>query len=225
MKNIFKLTLLFTFLLICNNVLSESKTLYFSNFNGIDVSHGLSVIIKHDTLQRVQVESNNNDFNALIIEVKNRTLIIRKKMFSKSGNVKIIVYSSYLEKLIATAGSKIIYEYEMISDYLNCKAYSGAQLSFMGQSKFFEGEISSGANIKAKGKFIVGKIITSSGAHFEGKEFDCETAYIEASSGSNIIAKVSDYLGGSIKSGANVTIIGKPTNRATCNSGGNIIFQ
>lgn len=203
-----------------------TKNYALRNFKGIDVSQGLTVTVHMDSVEKVVIESDNDQFDDIELKVSRGILVVRKKLFGKhSSNPRIFVSARYIEKLIASGGATVKVSNEVNSDYLKCDASSGADISVIAHCKFMECSVSSGARINFGGSAQVAKISSSSGANFNGKELSCGTVEVNASSGSNISLKATQEVLGKASSGAEVVVEGHPVNHVQCSSGGEVVIK
>ncbi|MGC8803062.1 MAG: head GIN domain-containing protein [Bacteroidales bacterium] len=226
MKNWVKVFWLVFFIGFSSISYGGTKSYALKNFKGIDVSQGLTVTVRMDSLEKVVVESDNDQFDDIELKISKGILVVRKKWFGKhSSNPRIFVSARYIEKLIASGGAAIKVQNEINSDYLKCDASSGADISVIARCKFIESSLSSGAQINFVGSAQVANITTSSGATFSGGELSCETVKVNASSGSTIRMKVIHEVLGKASSGAAVVVEGKPVNQVQCSSGGEVVLK
>lgn len=221
MKTVVKLFLISFFIGFSCISYAGTKTFTLKNFKGIDVSNGLKVTVYLDSVEKVILESDNDQFDDIELKVTNGVLKIRKKMFGKhSSNPHIIVHASYLERFYASGGASIKTVNDLRSDYLSCEVSSGANISLNARCKLFEGKLSSGAMMSMEGSAEVAKIKAGSGAFFKGNNFSCNTVEVDASSGCRINMSVTGEILGNVSSGAFVSIEGKPANHVKISSGG-----
>jgi Putative auto-transporter adhesin, head GIN domain len=184
---------------------ADTKSYSLANFEEINVSAGIEVELVQGPYS-VKVESPQNDFDKIIVEVRGKTLRIGRKnnnWFSRGPEYFVTVSAPAYTGIDASSGSHV----------------DGDNLSLKGLNV----DVSSGAHIELSGACSDLSVDISSGAHFDGENLKCESARVDASSGAHAEAYATRSASGDASSGANVTFRGKPaTLEKETSSGGSV---
>lgn len=185
---------------------SESQRHTYANFDKIDVSAGVEVVASQGPFDVKADVSDGDGFDNLVVEVRNDTLRISRKMsmFSWGGpNYRVTVSAPTYTAIDASSGSHL----------------EAANLTLQDLRL----DVSSGASVKLAGACAALDLDISSGASFDGEGLRCTTAMVDASSGASVDAFASQLADGEASSGANVTFHGKPEQmREDSSSGGSV---
>jgi hypothetical protein len=136
---------------------------------------------------------------------------------------KVMVTVEKLSGLESTSGSNVWSQNQIMSENLEMKATSGANITLDVNAKYLKAGCSSGANIRISGLAKEAELGTSSGADLKGEELKAENCKMRASSGGNVSSTVNGRLEAKASSGGNVVYYGEPTETdVNTSSGGNI---
>lgn len=176
-------------------VAQETRTYELPSFESIDISAGIRLVATSGDAQSIVVETDEGDFNDLQIKVKDDTLIItrewnRLRWHGKKVDYKVIVSAPRIDALDASSGS-----------------YSTLEQI---DSRRFSLDLSSGSFVKVNGRSADCTVDISSGANLNGREFICDTANVDVSSGGHGELSVLKILVGDASSGGHVAIYGSP---------------
>ena len=184
---------------------ADTKSYALANFEEIDVSAGIEVELLQGPYS-VKVESPQNDFDKIIVEVHGKTLKLGRKnnsWFGHGPEYHVTVSAPTYTGIDASSGSNV----------------DGDSLTL----KSLEVGVSSGAHVELSGACSDLSVDISSGAHFDGEGLKCETARVDASSGAHAEAYATRSANGDASSGANITFRGKPaTIERETSSGGSV---
>lgn len=174
---------------------AETRTYDLPKFERIDISTGLHLVATAGAAQSVTAESSNGDFDGLEIEVKDGVLKLsrewnRLSWHQTKNDYKIYVTAPKLEAIEASSGS-----------------YS--TLSKIDASRFLI-DLSSGSFVTVDGRSGDCTVDISSGANLEGRDFVCENANIDVSSGGHGELSVLRALVGDASSGGHISVYGGP---------------
>jgi hypothetical protein len=169
---------------------AETRSYPLSNFDAIDASAGIRVILKQGPYA-VSVEEPDGRFDALKMNVDGHKLFIGRQpnMGEKRGRgprFTVTVTAPAYTGVAASSGSRV-----------EADALSAKQL---------EAVVSSGAHAELKGSCTQLSANASSGARFDGETLKCETATVAASSGASAVAFASRTATANASSGAHVTL-------------------
>lgn len=172
---------------------ADTKSYNLSNFDKLNVSAGIRVDVVQGPFS-VKVDTPNNNFDNLVIEVRGSTLRLGRKntgWFTKGPEYRVTVSAPSYSGFDVSSGAHVE------SDTLTMKDVSV--------------DVSSGAHVEIEGSCGELKLDVSSGAHFNGEDLKCQSASVDASSGAHADAFASQTARGNASSGAHISFHGKPT--------------
>ncbi|HVY90763.1 MAG TPA: head GIN domain-containing protein [Hyphomonadaceae bacterium] len=178
-----------------------------NNFEKVDVSAGIEVILKQGAFD-VKVETpNGQDFDKIEINVRGNTLHVGRKSnlinWGPGPHFTVTVSAPNFTGVEASSGSHV--------------DGGGLKLNDMKVG------VSSGAHVELAGACGNLSVETSSGAHFDGGDLKCESASVDASSGGHAEAFATRSADGDASSGGHVTFHGQPASlRKNTSSGGSV---
>ena len=184
---------------------TEPETRDFGNksFNKVNVGSGISMVYTQDPNASVTATLKRGSWDQIDIEVKNNTLIAKKKKNAKWGRYgpKITVYASSpnLTEVDASSGSS--FKGSVVAGNLSVDASSGSSLSMEGACKSLNLDASSGSSVSLS-------------------KLECETANVDASSGSSISVYASKKADVDASSGSSISVSGNPSDVTTDKSSG-----
>ncbi len=185
---------------------AESQRHTYANFDKIDLSAGVTAVVRQGAFDVKAETTKGEGFDNLIVEVKGDTLRISRKstLLSWGGpEYRVTVSTPAYSALEASSGSRM----------------EGTGLTL----KDLSVEVSSGASMELGGACNALDLEISSGASFDGETLRCTTAMVDASSGARVDAFASQLADGEASSGANVTFHGQPQQvREDTSSGGSV---
>lgn len=137
---------------------SISKERKVPDFSEIFVSHGIEVYFTQDSITNVNVEASENDIVHIKTDVKNGALFIKRNEKTNDPSiVKVFVYNhqlnavkassgAYFETIGNVTGDNLILEFssdtranlELSYTSVKCKAASGSQIKFKGNTSNIE---------------------------------------------------------------------------------------
>lgn len=186
---------------------AESLRSTYTGFEQVDSSAGVEVIVAQGNFDVTAMSPSNSKMENLIVEVRGNTLHVSRKQkaigWGDNARYRVNVSAPSYTGFGASSGSSITGANLQLAD-VDVDISSGATISLSGACKTLHGN-------------------ASSGAHFSGQDFKCETATIDASSGASARAFATLSASGDASSGASVNFSGSP---ATLNrdesSGGSV---
>jgi len=193
-------------------------------FDQIEVSRGMNVYISQGNPAKVVVIADNNLHEVIETKVEGgilKVFVNENIRWAKEKKVMVTVEKLYGVK--ATSGSNVYSQTQIMSDNLEIKASSGANLKMDVNAKYLKADCSSGANIHLSGLAEKAELEGSSGANLKGRELKSDNCKMRASSGANVFASVVEELEARASSGGNIVYYGEPTSTEIgCSSGGNV---
>src|SRR5690606_304651 len=205
-----------------NGNVTVDKRIFPEKFEKIKVSNGLDVEIVYSTEQIVNVEADENLLDVIETEFKNGTLYISaNKNIRKAKSKKIYVGFVEMNTIYASSGSSVKGSSDIISDNLDLKVSSGAQMNQFVIAKELTAQSSSGANLTIKGQTLNFSSKASSGSAIDAKELQAVYCTSRASSGANITLNIEKSLDAKASSGGDIRYQGNPEviNQNTSSSG------
>ncbi len=204
------------------NVTEEVRQL--SDFDQIKVSRGMNVYITQGSPEKVVVVADNNLHEIITTEVSNGVLkVSANENIRWAKEKKVLITLENLTGVETTSGSNAWSRGQIMSEDLNLKASSGANLTMELNARNLKADCSSGANIKLSGIAKDAEMEASSGANLKAPELKTENCKMRAASGGNLSATVDGRLEAHASSGGNIVYYGEPKSTdVNSSSGGNI---
>ncbi|GGD17069.1 head GIN domain-containing protein [Hyunsoonleella pacifica] len=186
-----------------NNIVTEERVL--SDFNEIDISSDIEVVVKQGPSQSVKVTTSDNIQDNVTTRVNNGKLTARL-----TGNIRRLDVLR-IEIVIPTISS------------LRMSADSFGTLSGFENLDSFRLNVSSDAFITLSGTANSMNIDASSDARIEGFDFETKTCNINCSSDATVSITCTDALSGSVSSDGIIFYKGNPSVNVSTSSDGAII--
>lgn len=204
------------------NVTEEVRQV--AEFDQIHVSRGMNVYVSQGSPAKVVVIADNNLHEVIETKVEGSVLkVYVNENIRWAKEKKVMVTVEKLSGLETSSGSNAWSQNQILSEDLDMRASSGANITMDVNAKYLKANCSSGANIKISGLAKEAELETSSGANLKGEELKAENCKMKASSGGNVSSTVSGRLEAKASSGGNVAYYGEPTETdVNTSSGGNI---
>lgn len=204
------------------NVTEEVRQV--AEFDQIHVSRGMNVYVSQGTPAKVVVIADNNLHEVIETKVEGGILkVYVNENIRWAKEKKVMVTVEKLSGLETSSGSNAWSQNQIMSENIEMKASSGANITIDVNAKYLKADCSSGANIKISGLAKEAELETSSGANLKGEELKAENCKMKASSGGNVSSTVNGRLEAKASSGGNVVYYGEPTETdVNTSSGGNI---
>lgn len=204
------------------NVTEEVRQV--AEFDQIHVSRGMNVYVTQGSPAKVVVIADNNLHEVIETKVEGGVLkVYVNENIRWAKEKKVMVTVEKLSGLESSSGSNAWSQNQIMSENLEMKASSGANITMDVNARYLKAGCSSGANIKLSGLAKEANLETSSGANLKGEELKAENCKMKASSGGNVSSTVNGRLEAHASSGGNVVYFGEPTETdVNTSSGGNI---
>jgi len=200
------------------------ETRQVDEFDQIKVSRGMNVYITQGSPAKVVVIADNNLHEIIRTDVEGDVLkIYADENIRWAKEKKVMVTVEKLTGVEASSGANGYSQVQIMSENLELKATSGANLTMDINAKYMKADCSSGANIKLSGLAKEAELEASSGANLKGADLKADYCKMRASSGGNVSATVVEKLEAKASSGGNIVYYGEPTSTdIDTSSGGNI---
>jgi len=193
-------------------------------FDQIHVSRGMNVYVTQGSPAKVVVIADNNLHEVIETKVEGGILkVFVNENVRWAKEKKVMVTVEKLSGLETSSGSNTWSQNQIMSENLELKASSGANITMDVNAKYLKAGCSSGANIKLSGLAKEADLGTSSGANLIGEELKTDNCKMKASSGGNVSSIVNEKLEAKASSGGNVVYYGEPKETdVDTSSGGNV---
>jgi hypothetical protein len=173
------------------------------------------------------VESDNDDLDDLVTEVKDGTLriYIKKRPFNLNfrNSYKVHVTAKILVSLDASAGSEAKSQNLLQGTECSISASSGSEIHLEVNYDKLKLESSSGSEISMSGKSKHVDVSVSSGSEIDASGLEAGVVYVDASSGGEARVNASAELHANASSGGDIEYSGSPgTVDINKSSGGHI---
>lgn len=204
------------------NVTEEVRQV--GEFDQIKVSRGMNVYITQGSPAKVVVIADNNLHEIIRTDVDGDVLkIYADENIRWAREKKVMVTVEKLTAVESSSGSNAWSQTQIMSENLELKASSGANLTMDVNAKYLKADCSSGANVKIAGLAKEGELEASSGANMKAAELKADNCKMRASSGGNVSATVVEKLEAKASSGGNIVYYGEPSStEIDTSSGGNV---
>lgn len=204
------------------NVTEEVRQV--AEFDQIHVSRGMNVYVTQGSPAKVIVIADNNLHELIETKVEGGILkIFINENIRWAKEKKVMVTVEKLSAVQTSSGSNAWSTNQIMSENLELKASSGANLTVDVNAKSLQADCSSGANIRLTGLAKDADLEASSGANLKGPDLKTENCKMRASSGGNVSSTVNVKMEAHASSGGNVVYYGEPTETdVNTSSGGNI---
>ncbi|TRX39169.1 head GIN domain-containing protein [Flavobacterium restrictum] len=165
---------------------TTQKRIVQGDFNKIDVSNTIEVIIEQSDKVAITVEADDNLQNGITTTVENGTLVIKCQYnsFVNVSEKKVHIKMPLIEGLTASSASSIKSNAVIVSNKMRLTASSAATIDVAIESDVINCDLSSASAIAVKGKALQMDVTSSSGSSFNAKELLVNDITANASSGS-----------------------------------------
>lgn len=211
-----------------------SETRKVMPFTKIDAKDGIEVIFTQDNSPSLKVESDSEAFlENIVTEFSGKTLKIyldENIGKSQTGTAKVYVSQKDIDAFKGAKGSTIIITEKLTVDKLDVTLTTGASFTGVVEASvkchvdaasggvfrsnvttaLFEGQVSSGANIKVVGH-AEATDIHCDGGYLHAAKLMSATAMITASNAGSAYINVRDYINADADSSSSITFYGEPT--------------
>lgn len=174
---------------------AETRSFELASFDSIDISAGIKLVATAGGKQSIEVETVQGDFSDFDIEVKDGVLRLsrewnRLRWHQEKADYRVFVTAPTIKAIEASSGSHSTLT-EVDSRRFNADLSSGSFAVITGRSDDCTVDISSGANLEARGLV-------------------CGAANIDVSSGGHGEVTVIKTLVGDASSGGHMAVFGSP---------------
>jgi hypothetical protein len=207
------------------NVVKEERKV--SDFEALEVSTGVEVLVTQDSIEKIVVEVDSNLLKILKTRVESGTLkIYLEEGILHAKSLRVYVTLKQLRSVETGSGSNVKSENKINAEKLKLSTSSGSGIKMEVNCGKLTAESSSGSHLTVSGTAQSLNADTSSGSGIDASELVAEKGDLSASSGSHLKAQVTKEVKADASSGAGITVAGNPAVRNTDNSsGGSVHFK
>ena len=157
------------------------------NFENINVSQGIEVILTQSDDKLVSVETDENIQKLIVTKVENGVLIVKAdEDYNTSKSPRVTIKMPVISGLKASSAAEISSTNVLKSNSAEIDASSGSEINIDIEAENISLETSSGSEITANGKAINLQVHASSGSNINAQELLANEIIAKASSGSDI---------------------------------------
>ena len=197
------------------------------NFESIDVSAGLELVLIQDSVIKVVVEADENLQEIIKTEVSHRKLRIYPETgIRHAASKKVFVTFKTISALHASSGSEVKSKMELKMNSIDISVSSGADIDLDISASKIKVDGNSGANVDLSGSAENLDVDGSSGVNINVADLKSVNCNAGASSGANLKVKVTEKLSAKASSGGQIKVSGDPKERdIQKSSGGDVSFR
>lgn len=205
------------------NVITEKRNIN-QTFTKISTSAGVNVIVEQGSPAEVEVETDDNLMEHVIIKVENGTLIIKiDGDIDFMSTINVRVKTEVISGLEATSGSSITSKNKLNGTLIAIKTSSGSDITAELEYENVSCESTSGSDIEVSGKALRLETKSSSGSDIDAENLAANEVYAQSTSGSSTTVSPIVKLNGKASSGSSINYVKEPkTVTKEENSGGSI---
>ena len=207
-----------------NGNITTQTRLVNNDFQKIDVSSGIEVVIEQTENKSILVEADENLQKIISTTVENGTLIIKtKKGYTATQTPKVIVKTPSISVISASSGSNISSANTLITNDIKVEADSGSEIKINVEADAISLTTESGSTIIASGKALKLETDSSSGSQINAEQLMANDVLSESSSGSTTTVSPILTLTANASSGSSISYTGTPKKvESKSSSGGSI---
>lgn len=209
------------------NVTTENRTID-ADFNSIEVSNAIDLIIEQGNDKKVVVEADDNLQNSITTKVENGVLIVGcdYNSFTNIESKKVIVRIPLIEELQASSASTIRSANTLKGEKISLRSSSAASINVKIEADNITSKSSSGSTISMNGLALHLDATASSGSTINSFDLLSNEVNAKSSSGSSIYVHPIVSLTAKASSGSSITYNTIPkTIEKNSSSGGSISRQ
>lgn len=194
-----------------NGNVTKDDRIFSEKIDVVKASNGLDVVVVNSTVQVVSVEADENLQDIIETELKNGVLYVRTtKNIRKAKSKKVTIAYIELDGIHASSGTNVKSLSGVVSNNLDLKASSGAQMELTVLAKELSAQASSGGKITLKGQARNFGSKASSGSVIDARELIAIHCTSRASSGGSISLNIERSLDAKASSGGEIKYQGEP---------------
>jgi hypothetical protein len=202
------------------NVTTENREIN-SDFNKLDVSQGIEVILTQGNSVTLSIEADDNLHEILMTEVKDSVLnIYFKENVSQRKASKVYLTIPQVSGINTSSGAEVNGQNTFNATFINFDASSGSEINMRLIAQEVSANSSSGSDITLMGTCQMLIANSSSGSEINAGQLIAQVVKADASSGADIDVNAVDKFTGNASSGASIDTEGNPKSRSVDKSSG-----
>lgn len=189
----------------------ETKNIAISNFSGVSVSAGITLILTQGSTEGAKVVANEESINEIVIEKNGSTATVKWKEYKgffgggpKNKSAKVYITYKKLNAIQASSGSSVTTENILKTDRLDIRVSSGASASVKVTATDLQLQVSSGATASLNGTATNMVLQASSGSSVKAVDLVTENASVRTSSGATVTVNANKTLQTNSNSGSSI---------------------
>lgn len=208
------------------NAQGETET---DPFDAVHAYAGVTVYLRQGDTEKIRVTGRPKDLEGLVTETRGTVLHIyyeklnegiRFMDFGSERRAKVYVQAVELNAVKVSSGADVIGESVIRSKSLEVESSSGADVKLEVAAGKLVLSASSGADMVISGEADEAEATASSGSDISAGDLRVRSAYLRASSGSDIKMTVTREVDAAASSGGDITVKGNPKIRKESESSG-----
>ncbi|MFD2909524.1 head GIN domain-containing protein [Flavobacterium ardleyense] len=207
------------------NIITEKRTVN-ENFDRIEASTGVNVIITQASPTEIEVETDDNVMKYVITKVENGALVIKlKRNTNIMSSIDVRVQMPSIVGLKASSGSTIITKNILRGTSLDIKSSSGSDIKAVIEYENVNCATSSGSTMTVSGKALQLQTNSSSGSDIDANDLVANEIFSKASSGSGTRVNPIVKLEAKASSGSTIEYVQMPKTLTKNESSGASVEQ
>jgi Putative auto-transporter adhesin, head GIN domain len=207
-----------------DGIVTEESRNTGENFNAIEASSGIKVVVEQESTTAVKVKADSNLMKHIFTKVENGTLNISADTNFRSDLVIVTVKVPELKSVNASSASRISSNSVFKSNNFDIEASSGASVNINVEADNIQISSSSASHVTVTGKALSLITDASSAAKIDANDLWANDVEADASSGAAIEVHPIVKLDADASSGGSIEYDTKPTEmlRISTSSGGGV---
>lgn len=204
-------------------VVTENRSV--GSFHALEARQGFDVQIREGDRVEVQIEADDNVIRDVITKVDDDGTLHIGVDHNRLMNVHLKAFVTYqkLDEIHTSSGANVTGTGTLKTNQLDLHASSGSGIELDVDAPAVSAQVSSGSNMKLRGRTKNYEVDASSGGDIDSGELLSENAVAHASSAGDIHLHASVTLDAHASSGGSIHFRGKPTKvTQESNSGGSV---
>ncbi len=217
--------IIFTLLLVFGHFVYSQTSKNFGDFSAVKVYDRINVNLVKSNNNEIQIKNDDPD-----VEIVNKNGELKIRMLPvkimQGDKVYVTVFYKEINEIQASQGSKISVENTVKSKNLSIVSNEGSLLDIKVKAVVLKAKANSGGIINIAGKAESQDLLVNSGAFYNGKDLESETASVTANAGGEADVFASKTLNATTRAGGTITVYGSPEIKNVKNVlGGKVVFK
>jgi len=207
------------------NIIEQTRTIT-EDFQHIEVSAGVEVLVEQSDTKSVVVETDDNLQDLIITKVENGVLYINSSEgYNTNETPKVTVKMPIISGLTANSGSSLKSLNSLVTENIVVKSSSGSEIDIDVEADLITVETSSGSSAEVGGKALKLETSSSSGSTLDASNLLANDVVSQSTSGSSTTVNPILSLDGKASSGSSVDYKNVPKTLAKEESSGGSVSK